>query len=244
MRRSGINSKTPDDFLLGAGTVFKNLKYVYRKAEQGTEGAMEVVEDTIEETEGKIQLKSLTPDVSFIGVAKNYTPAVGDYVLGEWDDSEENILGATSGGNKLSIVSELTSIEVDGTNVKVKGLTQKIGETASLETNLAQHTVESFKRAIVGKEEESLIKGYVQIVTKPLLELSDYLDNIAFVGNMTDGTEIIVILENAICTSGLEIEGKNKENSVFKAVFEASADFAGNVFDTLPIYIFYPKKER
>ena len=25
MRKSGINKSTPDDFLLGAGTVFKNL---------------------------------------------------------------------------------------------------------------------------------------------------------------------------------------------------------------------------
>lgn len=247
MRKSGINKSTPDDFLLGAGTVFKNLKYVYRLAEKikdeiYEEGALEVVADETEETEKTIQLSALTPDVSFIKLATDYTPKVGDMVIGEWDDSEENVLGATSGGNKFSIASEQMPIEVDGATVRIKGLTQKTGETGSIETNLAQHTVESFKRAIVGKEVKSLIKGYTQIVTKPLIELSDYLDNIAYVGTKTDGTEIIIIMENAICTSAFEVEGKNKETSVVNTIFEASADFEKGVYDTLPIYIFYPEK--
>lgn len=105
-----------------------------------------------------------------------------------------------------------------------------------------QHTVESIKRAIVGKEADSLIKGYTQIETKSLIELSDYLDNIAFVGTMTDGTEIIAILENAICSSGLELDNKNKETSVCATTFKSTADFKGGVFDKLPIYIFYPNK--
>lgn len=247
MRKSGINSKTPEDFLLGAGTVYKNFKYVYSKVEteEGNaqpKGSFKVVADTEEETADTIRIGKLTPGVSFIGIAEGFVPKVGDFVAGAWFDTEEHVLGATSGGNKCSIVSEFSDIEVDGASVKVKGLSLKMGEAGSLETNLAQHTKESFKRAIVGKEVDSLIKGYSQIVTKPLLELSDYLDNIAFVGNKTDGTDIIIIMENVLCTSGLEIEGKNKETSVVKALFECSADFEGDVFDTLPIYIFYPEK--
>lgn len=245
MRKSGINSKTPEELLLGAGTIFKNFKYVYSKveaAEEGVapEGALEIVADGTEETEKTIQLKKILNKVSFIGVASDYEPKVGDFVTGAWDDSEENVLGATSGGNKLTIASELEPIEVDGATVTVKGMTQKIGESASLETNMVQHSVESLKRAIVGKEVDSLIKGYTQIQTKPLIELSDYLDNVAFVGSKTDGQDVIIIMENAICTSGLEIEGKNKEANVVTTTFEPSSDFKSGVFDTLPIYIFYP----
>ena len=61
---------------------------------------------------------------------------------------------------------------------------------------------------------------------------------------MTDGTEIIVIMENALCTSGLELEAKNKETSVVKTTFKATADFKSGVYDTLPIYIFYPEKQE
>lgn len=248
MRKSGINSNTPKDFLLGAGVVFKNFKYLYSKveAESGSipEGVLTVVADTEKETETTIKIGKLNPSVSFIGLASDYTtPKVGDYVKGAWTDGEENVLGATNGGNKLSIVPEITPIEVDGATVEIKGLNQKTGEKGELTVNLAQHTVESIKRAIVGKEVESLIKGYTQIETKSLIELSDYLDNIAFVGTMTDGTECIAIMENAICSSGLELDNKNKETSVCATTFKSTADFAGGVYDKLPIYIFYPNKK-
>ena len=248
MRKSGINSNTPNDFILGAGVVFKNFKYVYTKVEatdgNAPQGALEVVSDDTEETETTIQVKKLNPGVSFIGLAEGYDePKVGDYVTGAWTDGEENVLGATKGGNKLSIIPEITPIEVDGAVVEIKGLNQKTGETATLTTNLVQHTIESIKRAIVGKEVDTLIKGYTQIQTKSLIELSDYLDNIAYVGTMTDGTEIIAILENAICSSGLELDNQNKETSVTQTVFKATADFASGVFDTLPVYIFYPNKK-
>lgn len=232
MRKSGINSNTPNDFMLNAGVVFKNFKYVYKEY-TGTETT----------NAKEIKLSQLSPKVSFVGLAKDYVPAVGDYVVGAWDDSEENVIGATNGGNKLSIIPEITPIEVDGAIVDVKGLTQKTGEVGTLEVNLAQHTEESFKMTIIGKEVESLIGGYKQIQTKSLIELSDYLDNIAFVGTKTNGKEIIVIMENVICTSGLELEGKNKETSVVKITFKASADFASGIFDTLPIYIFYPDED-
>lgn len=245
MRKSGINSNTPNDFLLGAGCVFKNFKYVYSESTSGTAGALEIVADGTTETAGKIQLSKVnTTAYSFIGVESGYIPAVGDYVVGAWTDDEDHVLGATNGGNKLSIVPEITPIEVDGATVEIKGLNQKTGETGTLDVNLAQHTVESLKRAIVGKEvTNSLIKGFTQIETKSLIELSDYLDNIAFVGTMTDGTNVIVIMENAICSSGLELDNKNKETSVVATTFKSTADFESGVYDKLPIYIFYPNKE-
>lgn len=244
MRKSGINSNTPNDFILGAGVVFKNFKYVYSKALESTPGALEVVANETVEGEDTIRISRLNPGVSFIGLAEDYSePKAGDFVIGAWTDDERHVLGATNGGNKLSIVPEITPIEVDGATVEIKGLNQKTGETGTLEVNLAQHTIESIKRSIVGKEVDSLIKGYTQIETKSLIELSDYLENIAYVGTMTDGTEIIAIMENVICSSGLELESKNKETSVVATTFKSTADFASGVYDKLPIYIFYPNKK-
>ena len=60
MRKSGINSNTPNDFLLGAGVVFKNFKYVYKKVEasgggSGTqpEGSLKIVADGTTEKENE-----------------------------------------------------------------------------------------------------------------------------------------------------------------------------------------------
>ena len=68
----------------------------------------------------------------------------------------------------------------------------------------------------------------------------DYLENFGFVGMTADGSrQIVVIFDYALCTSGLELEGKNKENSVIKATLEAYAAIDGDL-DTLPVRIYYP----
>lgn len=251
MRTSGITKTTPEEFLLNAGTVFKNFTFVWSKVtvaegKDAPEGVLQIIADDQDETATTIRLWKLAkPGVSYIKLADDYKePAVGDYVMGAWNDADDYVLGATSGGNKLSVLSELLDIDVDGAIVKVKGLTQKVGEKASLETNLAQHNKETFVRAIIGKVVDSLIKGFTQITTKSLIEASDYLDNIAFVGEMSDGRNCIIILENALCTSGLEIEAKNKDKAVLKALFECSAGFEGGVHNTLPVHIFIEDKEQ
>ena len=259
MRKSGITSKTPQNMLLGAGVVLKNLFYIWKKVEADEDdnypdGSIEIVEDGATPKENQIRISEITAPkitymdgrsagLNFIKTAGEYKPAVGDHVLGSFDDGEQTVIGATSGGNKFSASVEFSDIDIDGVTVKVKGMTLKVGETASLETNLAQHTMESFKMALAGEEFKSPINGFKMISTKPLLELSDYLDNVAYVGTMTDGTEIIIIMENPVCTSGIELEGKNKETAVVKATFEPSAAFDERMFDTLPVYVLYPDKE-
>lgn len=150
------------------------------------------------------------------------------------------LLGATSGGTKVNISSEYQEIEVDGAIVKVVGLTQKQGESGSIEANLVEVTEDNLKMAIVGKENESDIEGYHLIETKALLEESDYIDNIAAVGTLSNGRPIIVIMENMLCTSGLEMETKNQDNVVMKVKFECHAGFEDD-HDTLPIRIYYPE---
>ncbi len=150
------------------------------------------------------------------------------------------LLGATSGGTKVNISSDYQEIEVDGAIVKVVGLTQKQGESGSIEANLVEVTEDNLKMAIVGKESESDIEGYDLIETKALLEASDYIDNIAAVGTLSNGKPVIVVMENMLCTSGLEIDTKNKKNAVMKVKFECHAGFDDD-HDTLPISIYYPK---
>lgn len=149
-----------------------------------------------------------------------------------------DIIGATSGGSKLSIVPELLDIPVDGVKVKAKGLTQKIGETATIETNMVELTKEWIKATVVGAEGTSEDDRFNVIESKPHIEESDYIQNLAYVGFMADGTPIIVKFDYALCTSGLEAEGKNKENSVFPATFECYADLAEGATDTLPYHIY------
>ena len=153
---------------------------------------------------------------------------------------EASIVGATSGGSKLSIVPEVTKVEVDGAMVAVKGLSVKTGETATMEINFIELTEDIIKAGTLGTAGTSEDTNYNVIVSKADIAEGDYWENIAFVGKTLGGENIIAILDNAICTSGFEQEGKNKEGAIGKYTFECHAELTSDL-DTLPWKIYYPK---
>lgn len=153
---------------------------------------------------------------------------------------EESLICATSGGSKLSIVPEFYDVPVDGALVKVKGLTVKVGETATLEINPIEMKPEILKMAVIGDEKESeTAQGYSEITSRAIISEGDYVENLGYVGKTIEGKPIIIIFDNALCTSGLELEGKNKEAAVPKFTFECFADLTPEA-DTLPWHIYYP----
>lgn len=157
------------------------------------------------------------------------------YAEGGW--SYTGIFGATNGGSKLEIKPVLQDLEVDGVLVKVKGLTAKLGETATLETNLAEVTTENLRMATVGKNGEG-VDGFDEIVSKPRLEENDYIENLGFIGHKLNGDPTVIKLDYALCTSGLDFEAKNKEQSTIKVVFECTAELEADDLTVLPWHIY------
>lgn len=161
------------------------------------------------------------------------------FATGKWN-FDESLICATSGGSKISIAPEFTDIEVDGALVKVKGLTVKTGETATLEINPIELTPEVLKMAVIGNDSASATAtGYSEITSKARIDEGDYLEGMAYVGKTTVGAPIIIVFDNALCTSGLSLEGKNKEAAVPSFTFECFADLSPEA-DTLPYHIYYP----
>lgn len=153
---------------------------------------------------------------------------------------EESLICATSGGSKLSIVPEFYDVPVDGALVKVKGLTVKVGETATLEINPIELKPEILKMAVIGDENASeTATGYSEITSRAIINEGDYVTDLGYVGKTVEGKPIIIVFDNALCTSGLELEGKNKEAAVPKFTFECFADLTPEA-DTLPWHIYYP----
>jgi len=152
----------------------------------------------------------------------------------------ETIVGATSGGSKFEVIPTLTEIEVDGALVPVKGLThKKTGEAATMEVNFIELTDDVMKAALIAQLGISEDDAYSVLESKPDIEEGDYWDNIAFVGKDLNGGNIIAILPNALCTSGLSLEGKDKEASKPAVTFVCTADSTGEL-DKLPWKIYRP----
>jgi hypothetical protein len=181
-----------------------------------------------------------TPKSLMLGAGTIYKNLTWDSTKSVWNGT---VFGATSGGNKFTLSPNIVTVDVDGATVDTKGLTQKQGETAQLEINLVEVSPESLKLAMIGEEVSSDATGFTKLATKSVISDDDYIDNVAFVGFLADDTPIIIIMENALCTSGLELSGTNKEATVIPVTFKPYADNQGDTFDKLPVYIYYPTSD-
>lgn len=235
-KSSGITADTPGNILLGAGTIHKGLEF--------TPPTYTLTTDTqINAAKTYYARSGTSPNYVYTKVTAPVVGSIATYyeitVGGVWN-SAESLICATSGGSKVSIVPELYDIPIDGALVKVKGTTQKTGETAKMEINPIELTPDVLNMAVIGSAavSESAI-GYSEITSRARIVEGDYLQNMAYVGKTVDGKPIIVIFDWALCTSGLELEGKNKEAATPGFTFECYAD-TGSSADTLPWRIYYP----
>ena len=161
------------------------------------------------------------------------------YTEGSGWNFSESCVGATKGGSSVKIEPEFYTVEPDGSSVAVKNFKRKIGEKAEMEVNLLELNADMLKASVIGADGVSEVEGMNLIVSKDAIAEGDYWENIAFVGETLDGKNIIVILPNALCTSGLNIEGKSGEESVGKFTFECHGD-VNESLTTLPYKIYYP----
>ncbi len=174
---------------------------------------------------------------------KNVLLGAGTYMKGlKFTDGKwaGTIIGATSGGGKVTIKGEFIDLELDGALVKFKGQTVKQGGTANIEANFAEVSSDVLQMATLFEKGTSDADGYEMLVDKANIKDGDYVEGFGFVGKTADGSrDIIVVFEYGLCISGLEIEPKGKEQSVIKLSIDAYAENAGDL-DTLPVKIYYP----
>ena len=187
---------------------------------------------------GKHGITTSTPENVLLGA--------GTWLRGlKWDTENQKwtgeILGATNGGGKISIVGEYYNIPVDGVLVNTKGLVVKNGGKVIAEVNYAELSTAVMKMATLFEEAESDVPGFTMLKDKAHIAEGDYVENFGFVGKTANGAkDIIFIMENALCTSGMELEPKNKEAAVVKLTMEAYANNEGDL-DVLPVKIYYPE---
>lgn len=187
---------------------------------------------------GRTGVSANTPKKILFGAGTIHKNLVYSGTAWNFDDS---IIGATNGGSTLSIVPEYTKVEADGAWVAAKGLTVKTGETATLEINFIELSKDIITAAVNGAAGTAEDTNYDLIESKGDIVEGDYYNNIAFVGRTLEGKNIIAILENALCTSGLELSGASKEGSVATLTFESHAELDSDL-DHLPWKIYYPKQ--
>lgn len=152
------------------------------------------------------------------------------------------VLGATSGGGKISIEQEYLDAELDGAGVKLKGAKTKVGETATMEINFTEICSDIIAKGLHMKKDDSFNKvaGYEKYSSQDDIADTDYEENVAFVGELNSGKYAIVVLNNAFCTGSIELEPKNKEQLTYSQTYESHATFDQVGLYHLPIDMYFP----
>ena len=156
------------------------------------------------------------------------------------------VLGATSGGSSIKITPEVLDIEIDGAMALAKGLAVMQGGTGEAEVNFAELNKDILTMTTLGEvisaDSEHHVEGFDCIQTKNAITEGDYVENLGFVGYTADQSkQIIVIMDNALCKSGFQLDPKNKENAVVKATFTAYGGIDTDL-DRVPVRIYYPQE--
>lgn len=186
---------------------------------------------------GKHGVSATTPENILLGAGTFMKNLKWDTSTKKWTGT---VIGATNGGGKIAIAGEVVPIEVDGALVKIKGMAVKQGGTATAEVNFAELSPDVLKMGTLFELGTSEADGFTMLQDKANITEDDYVEGFGFVGyTLNNAKQIIFIMENALCTSGIELEPKHKEQTVVKLTMEAYANNEGNL-DTLPVKIYYP----
>lgn len=152
------------------------------------------------------------------------------------------LLGATRGGGSFSAVPEFRAIEVDGIKGKAKGLQVIDSWEVKMSSNVLEVTRESLAQALASSSLDTATNLDYDIITaKNHVDLTDYIENITYVGTRSGSEEPLIIqIYNALNKNGLTLETADKGESVVAMEFEGHYDDAK--LDSPPFAIFYPKE--
>lgn len=234
LKSHGITANTVENLMFSAGAIYKNLIYDgdYALTEDTTITAQKIYYTRTGDTPNFVYTAVVTPVVEDIAT---YYERTNEHWTG-------TVLGATNGGITTNIAPSYTDVEIDGATVVVRGGKVKTGEAATMQSSMTEFSESLVKDALhLVEDTASAITGYKKYVSKRALEDTDYLNNIAYVGTLVSGEQIIIIFPNALCTSAFEVKGQNKTQATYSITFECTATFAQDDLEHLPYEIHWPQ---
>ena len=173
---------------------------------------------------------------------KNFDPATDTYATAK---AAGKCLGATQGGGEFSAVPTLRTIDVDGAVGRVRGLVDIESWEVSIGATVLETTVETLKLALAAatSETSSTPTGYTAIKGKAGIADSDFIDNIAWVGNISGSdSPMIIVVKNVLNEGGLNYSVTPKGEGKVELKFYAYNDLADYETDAVapPFEIYYP----
>lgn len=151
------------------------------------------------------------------------------------------LIGATKGGGEFSAVPEIRQIEVDGVAGRAKGLETIDSWDIYLKANVLEVKEATIQSGLAASSVDTSTNTNYDIITASNnLEVSDYIDNITWVGTLSGSNKPVIIqIFNALNTEGLKFSTTDKAEATISLTFYAH--YTQDDLDTPPFKIYYPK---
>lgn len=150
----------------------------------------------------------------------------------------ESCLGLTRGGNINLGDNELKQIVADGQLGMVRGGQRITDIQPEIQLTLLQwnkEVIKGMRRFLVTET-----TGQTVIRPKGILEDLDYIDKLVGIGKTTDGTLIVVVLENAILNTLQSFDLPDKDEVAYQLTFRGTYDSPDSVKVPISISIIEP----
>ena len=169
---------------------------------------------------------------------KNYDVSTDDF---DSAVTAGKLIGATKGGGEFSAVPEIRQIEVDGVAGRAKGLETIDSWDIYLKANVLEVKEATIQSGLAASSVDTSTNTDYDIITASNnLEVSDYIDNITWVGTLSGSNKPVIIqIFNALNTEGLKFSTTDKAEATISLTFYAH--YTQDDLDTPPFKIYYPK---
>lgn len=169
---------------------------------------------------------------------KNYDVSTDDF---DSAVAAGKLIGATKGGGEFSAVPEIRQIEVDGVAGRAKGLETIDSWDIYLKANVLEVKEATIQSGLAASSVDTSTNTNYDIITASNnLEVSDYIDNITWVGTLSGSNKPVIIqIFNALNTEGLKFSTTDKAEATISLTFYAH--YTQDDLDTPPFKIYYPK---
>lgn len=169
---------------------------------------------------------------------KNYNVGTDDF---DSAVAAGKLIGATKGGGEFSAVPEIRQIEVDGVAGRAKGLETIDSWDIYLKANVLEVKEATIQSGLAASSVDTSTNTDYDIITASNnLEVSDYIDNITWVGTLSGSDKPVIIqIFNALNTEGLKFSTTDKAEATITLTFYAH--YTQDDLDTPPFKIYYPK---
>lgn len=160
----------------------------------------------------------------------------------------EGTFGATSGGTSVSLNTTLFQLEIDGLLTAPVGGDMIEEAEGTMELNLMEATLENLRMALIAEERTAKNVGYLKDGTKYVrpvgrIQQQHYIEGLALLTPLADGSVLVVRFDYAIATEGLEFNPQQKETNTMTVTLSARTSPENLTDASLPVSIFKVEKQ-